>query len=136
MSKTMKKINYKKHPDFIVTKPELFIERKGGSMTERQTDDLEETVIRLHAYLRRLENENERFKVAKSKIEKKGPSVFTQKQKVEASLWGEYKYFKGKLMSYMFVLEQLGVKELPAIIWRLRGMKKADNRGAKIIETK
>lgn len=107
---------------------------KKWSEQQKLIEELEETVIRLHAYLRRLDNENKRFSVIKGKIEKKGPSIFTQKQKIETSLWGEERYFHGKMMAYMFVLDQLGHKDLPKIIQRLRGMKQISE--AKIIETK
>lgn len=85
--------------------------------------EIEETSLRLHVYLRRMESENKHFEKIVKKIEKKGVSILTQKDKIEMSLFKEYNYYLGKMMAYLWSLENLtNNKEVPDLIQRLRGM--------------
>ena len=115
---------------------------------EREIDDeqiksIEETVLRLHCYLRRLAQDNmPAFRQALGKLEKPKWSVFSRKDKEAISLWAEhYKYYEGKMMAYMVALESFGYPEVPQLIQRLRGMEfnEKENKayqkpGAKILE--
>lgn len=102
-------------------------------MTQDKIDLLEETVLRLHEHLRKFEHRGTGFEPLMSKLRKKGGSRIDTGDKEMATKWGEYQFYKGKLFAYIFVLEQLGAKEVPALIQRLRGFKREGNV---VIETK
>lgn len=102
-------------------------------MSLNKYEEIEETVLRLHAYLNRLYTDNNLVKIV-SKIEKKGPSFLSQKDKELMSILIEYKFYEGKLFAYCYALEVDGRYEIPNLIYRLRHFK-IDNRGAKV-ETK
>lgn len=95
--------------------------------------ELEETVLRLHVNARRLEDEYKHFKNVITKIEKPLPSLLSQKNKVELSEWGQYMYYKGKMIAYMFILSNIDAPRIPKIIQDIRGME-LDERGVKFIE--
>ena len=101
-------------------------------------EELEETVLRLHVNGRRLESENKNFKKIINKIEKQGYSILTPKDKIEMSIYKDYKYYEGKEMAYIYCLEQFGYKDVPNLISRLRGWKKVIRNGEviQIIQTK
>lgn len=104
-------------------------------MDKKSTEQLEETCLRLHTYLKRLEQENNGFNDLTKKTSKQGPSVLTWKNKCMVAVWREYIFYMGKLMAYLFVLKEAGYPEVPNLIERLRGIK-YDKRGAKAIQTK
>ena len=102
---------------------------------QRLVEDLEETVLRLHVNARDWEERYDQFKKSRN-LAKKGIINF---KKVDDTLRDElehsrlYTFYKGKIMAYMYVLEELG-SEVPQIINRLRGVKKKDDNS--VIESK
>ncbi len=74
-------------------------------------EDLEETELRLHTYLRDLEEKFDQFK--------KRP-IFKKKKEFDES-FRKYTYYQGKFYAYYFVLEKLG-SDIPKVLQRLRGI--------------
>ncbi len=68
-------------------------------------EDLEETVLRIHVELRRLEIRYKYFAKIKEKIEKPRISLMTKKDKIQLSEWGEYRFYQGKMYAYFYFLE-------------------------------
>lgn len=93
----------------------------------------EETIIRLHFYLRKMEKNYDDFKSLKKKLSKKRP-LLNRKDKEEFIAYSSYIFQQGKFYGYLFDLQNLGQNELTNVIWRLRGMKFI--KRCKIIETK
>lgn len=96
---------------------------------EPEIEELEETVLRLHVFLKRqLEEHQDTWPKLKEKIEKKKPSMtVTSKQRIALSELFEYQYYMGKLMAYLVALERMGHWGTPKLIRRLRGMKTEGN---------
>ena len=88
-------------------------------------EDLEETILRLHTYLRSIEEEYDQFK--KRPVWNKEKKINFDKRKKE------YIYYKGKFYAYLYVLNQLE-SDVPKIIERLRGITDYDDNT--MIETK
>ena len=87
-------------------------------------NELEETVVRLHYYLRCVEREGgKKFHKITEKINKKGPRFLSQRDKDDLIALGSYKYYQGKFYAYLFVLQGLGQTELFNVIGRIRGLK-------------
>jgi len=93
----------------------------------------EETIIRLHFYLRKMEKKYDDFKSLKKKLSRKRP-ILNRKDKEEFVEFTKYTFQQGKFYGYMFDLRNLGETELVDVIWRLRGMKFITK--GEIIETK
>ena len=101
---------------------------------EKLINELEETVVRLHYYLRCAEEkEGRRFRRIREKIGKKGVGFLGQRDKADLIAWEAYKYYQGKFYAYLFVLQGLGQMELFNVIKRIRGLKYTENE---IHETK
>lgn len=86
-------------------------------------EDLEEAELRLHTYLRRLEEDWDQFKYRP--ILKKREEYDKAKK--------EYIYYKGKFYAYYYVLESLG-SDVPKVLQRLRGIMSP--RHNELMETK
>lgn len=86
-------------------------------------EDLEETELRLHTYLRRLEEDYDQFK--------KRPLLKKRKEYDKAKK--NYIYYKGKFYAYYSVLESLG-SDVPKVLTRLRGI--ISPRHNELMETK
>ena len=104
-------------------------------MNQKTIEELEQTCLRLHTYLLRLENDNKGFTALTNKTSKKGNSTITWEDKCMVAQWREYQFYMGKLMAYIWTLEQIQEYTVPSLIFRLRGIK-VDDRGAKAMQTK
>ena len=104
-------------------------------MTIKQIEEIEETALRLHTYLKRLWEEYDGFKSIYKSLKKKIKISFLKDDLLELDMFREYVYYQGKMMAYIYVLETEGFFAVPRLITRLRGIK-YDKRGAKAIETK
>jgi hypothetical protein len=104
-------------------------------MNQKLIEELEQTCLRLHVYIKRLGEDNKGFDALTKKTSKKGDSTITWEDKLMVAQWREYIYYLGKLMAYMFVLKSDGYPTVPDLIERLWGIK-YDKRGAKAFITK
>lgn len=96
-------------------------------------EELEQTVLRLHVDEIRVRGENKQFAKIIKIIEKKGESNISQQDKIMLSIWGDrYRYYFGKMMAYIYCLEQLGAPTVPNLISRLRGWKSIMRNGEQI----
>lgn len=98
-------------------------------------EDVEETVLRLHVNARNWEEKYDQFKKSNGLILKGKINIrhIDDAMREELKFKGEYTYYQGKLMAYIYVLENLG-SEVPCLIERLRGIKQV--AGNQMIETK
>ena len=94
--------------------------------------ELEETVLRLHVDEIRKSGENGGYKKIIDKIEKKGVSLISQKDKEMISIWADKRFYRGKMMAYLFCLEQLGYKDVPKLMERLENWKRVEREGETI----
>ena len=98
-------------------------------------NETEETLMRLHVFLRGMERDK-RFQRLNRKINKKGVSILTKRDKEEFEVFfSQVKYYQAKMLAYIFVLERLKQFELINVIKRVRGMV-FDKGGATVKETK
>lgn len=108
------------------------------TIKEKEIEELEETCLRLHCYLKRLWEENGGFNLLHRKIEQKTRIRFSKdgKARIQLNNYREYCFYLGKLYSYLYVLHDIcKVSEVYTLIVRLRGVQ-FDDRGAKTYETK
>ena len=101
--------------------------------------ELEETVLRLHTFLRDHENNHDGYRKLLEKLTKKGPSILTAKDKLEWEQYNIFRFYKGKFLGYMYVLSRIAKPKLETVsgmIERLRGMEWADEEHRAIKETK
>ncbi len=89
-------------------------------------EDLEETVLRLHTYMRGIEEPYDQFKEKKKFLRQTGTKKLSEKIQKEMKAWDEYHYYRGKFYAYLFVLDKLG-SDVPKILERLRGLKWVGN---------
>ena len=92
-------------------------------ITKKEIEELEETSLRLHTYLKRLWEEYDGFKRIYKSLKRKIKISFSDKEIIELDMFREYCYYQGKLMAYIYVLESHYCFEVPQIIKRLRGIK-------------
>ncbi len=102
---------------------------------QRFVEDLEETVLRLHVNARGVEEQFDQFKKSNGLRKKKTINIkhVDDQLRKELEARDEYGYYQGKMMAYMFVLENLG-SEIPTTIGRLRGIMQV--RHNMMMETK
>ena len=101
--------------------------------------ELEETVLRLHTFLRDHENNHDGYKALITKLQKKGPSILTAKDKLEWEQYDTFRYYRGKFYGYLYVLGRIAKPKMETVtnmIERLRGMEWADDEQRAIKETK
>lgn len=90
-------------------------------MEPEKLKELEETVLRLHVYLRRLETEHD-FKKLTEKIENGKPGIWNKKDKILVSELLEYQFYNGKMLAYMYCLAHSKNPEVVMLVERLRNM--------------
>ena len=104
-------------------------------ITKKEIEELEETSLRLHTYLKRLWEEYDGFKRIYKSLRKKIKINFSNEEVIELDMFKEYCYYQGKLMAYIYVLESHNCFEVPQIIQRLRGIKLNKDK-TRAVETK
>ena len=77
-------------------------------------EDLEETELRLHTFLRSVEERYDQFKKKPKRFDKKGWEEYNESRR-------QYTYYQGKFYAYFFVLEKMG-SNVPSVLRRLRGI--------------
>jgi len=93
-------------------------------------EDLEQTILRLHVDSIRINSENKGFFKIRKIIEKKGESTINQEDKIMLSIWGDrYQYYFGKMMAYIYCLQEMEYKTVPNLISRLRGWEEIKRDG-------
>jgi len=107
---------------------------KRDILSEDEVERLEETVLRLHVYLKRVYEEYDGFRDIFRRIRKRLSINFRGEGVVELDQFREYSYYQGKMMAYLYVLRWQG-SYVPRLIERLRGIR-YDSRGARAVETK